>query len=663
MACTPCEHVDADDTSLCDNCGVEFEDGNDTEDNEEEHECSFDLQVVKPRYLYADASCESAELYKYSCLCKKAGKEVFAVGEPLGHDISHYEGQAPTNLDPGWEAYDECARCGYTTYVEIPPLGGFDELPGDHWDRTSLIFQMTDNSKKGELSSGCKRYLSGESGEIGGIYASVKSRNDDAEEYANVDVEYLYFPDTSGYDWGQTITEMEELATSATEKGRPDMFCNFVYDMVSASLLGSFANLYSDQMHSVGVKETERNNYFAFAKNGRYDATYVDTDDGYMIEYMQSLTLSEHKMYLLASDYFIDIVRALFVVPVNIELLEKIEPSSDPTAYNYDADGDAKYEISDFYALVYNHGWSYDAVKAFSNDIESGTGGADILDGIHGFAVAVDEIGASGLLYTTSVQIINRKVETFIDPDTGLLYQDYTFWYPEGAEALEAFCENLTALFSSEGVTAVRGSIYGESDALAVRNRFAQNKVLFGGISLVGHLEDSDYKAMAGYGIAPVPLYRANYIDPETNALKVDNYLAQVHNVGRVGAIAVKTGKYAQCSAFLDYQSLNSADILDEYFDLILESDTGNTVEGNIEMLGYLRENIRSSFDKAFEDAIGRFYLASGDKTYNSEKWHNMILTADFKLSRMDMFINYSQVMQKKAAALVALEISYSALP
>ena len=41
----------------------------------------------------------------------------------LGHDIKHYEAKKPTYTGVGWEAYDSCGRCAYTTYVEIPALG------------------------------------------------------------------------------------------------------------------------------------------------------------------------------------------------------------------------------------------------------------------------------------------------------------------------------------------------------------------------------------------------------------------------------------------------------------------------------------------------------------------------------------------------------------
>lgn len=42
-------------------------------------------------------------------------------GDALGHDFVHHEAQAPTCTAVGWEAYDTCSRCDYsTTKVEIP---------------------------------------------------------------------------------------------------------------------------------------------------------------------------------------------------------------------------------------------------------------------------------------------------------------------------------------------------------------------------------------------------------------------------------------------------------------------------------------------------------------------------------------------------------------
>ena len=41
----------------------------------------------------------------------------------LGHDLVHHDAQAATCTEIGWNAYDTCARCDYTTYEAIPATG------------------------------------------------------------------------------------------------------------------------------------------------------------------------------------------------------------------------------------------------------------------------------------------------------------------------------------------------------------------------------------------------------------------------------------------------------------------------------------------------------------------------------------------------------------
>ena len=37
-----------------------------------------------------------------------------------GHDLEQHEAQAPTCTEIGWDAYETCSRCDYTTYAELP---------------------------------------------------------------------------------------------------------------------------------------------------------------------------------------------------------------------------------------------------------------------------------------------------------------------------------------------------------------------------------------------------------------------------------------------------------------------------------------------------------------------------------------------------------------
>ena len=70
-----------------------------------------------------DALCEDTGLTAgtYCNLCGKtlSGRIVI---DAQGHDIGTYEAKMPTFNTVGWNDYESCSRCGYTTYVEIPKL-------------------------------------------------------------------------------------------------------------------------------------------------------------------------------------------------------------------------------------------------------------------------------------------------------------------------------------------------------------------------------------------------------------------------------------------------------------------------------------------------------------------------------------------------------------
>ena len=71
----------------------------------------------------AEDSCEAPATMGRKCsLCLKY-IEVKVTGVALGHNIEEYEAKAPTCTEIGWDAYEACSRCDYTTYAEIPATG------------------------------------------------------------------------------------------------------------------------------------------------------------------------------------------------------------------------------------------------------------------------------------------------------------------------------------------------------------------------------------------------------------------------------------------------------------------------------------------------------------------------------------------------------------
>ena len=567
--------------------------------------------------------------------------------------------------------------------------GGDDTTSSYPWNKTTLYFRMTENSNQEELSSTCRRYLAGDTTQLVGESAGtidewVANRNDEALKETNVNVEYLYYPESKdNYTWGECIDDIYSEVVSG-KTNRPDIFCNFVFDMVACSLKNCFANLLSTEMYEDDHELAGADhNYFDFT-----DPTYVDTGVGYMNEYMRSLTLSKYKMYCLSSDYFTDMVRAFLVVPVSIGLLEQLqtEGTYDKEAGKGDVLADrvttrdpetkeieTNYTIEDFYQLVNDMEWTYEALAKFSQKITSdeGTGdeGTDLRD-IIGFALGTSSgLPASGMLYTTSITIIDRTYNA----DKG----DYIYSYPgmkqdaSGTfvrdetvkhDELITFCDNLNTLFQTNGIISVKTGVdtyeFGDTDLQAIRNRFAEDKVLFGGVICLGSLEYEEYQEMRGqgrkgFGIVPVPLYRSG---------SNDKYLTQIHNIGRVGAISYTTDEFSQCTAYLNYQSNHSTDILNEYYNFKLSQAVNNEGTQNVEMLNYIRYNVRSSFDKAFEDALGIYYSQQTGGDSEKQKWHQLIKDANYQLTNMEqLYDSYGPV---KAGNLYNLEVNiYPTLP
>ena len=537
-----------------------------------------------------------------------------------------------------------------------PPIGLEPPVEGYHfyWDNTDLIFQLTNNSNSNELSSTLKRYLAGEDYAISGgdIDDAVAARN--AKSYADtkVTVKYDYLDNTADYVWGRNVDRIFTQVNSGAT-GTPDMYCNFAYDMTCVSLKNAFANLYSTA-YGQGM------NFFRFIAED-YKGTgenFFDSEagEGYFFDYMKSLTLSDDKAYCLASNYCIDMVRAFLVVPVNIDMMNQIAVG-DSTGDKGIMDG--KFDISDFYELVWDGDFTYDALATLAEAVYSPESdfniGADLGD-ILGFAAGTQSgLTSSGLLYTTDVKIIDKAAK-----GDGT----YKLTYPETNEKFVTFGEALTDLFQKTGICAVNrddanGALgtSGLTELECIRNSFTANRLLFGGIISVGSLEDVAYQEMrlgSGFGIAPVPLYEAS--TDETP------YLTLVHNIARIIAISRNTTKFEQCSAFLNAQSVRSAEVITTYYEeqLTTQVAVGEAANDNVKMLTYIRNNVRDCFDKTFEDVISNYY-ADQDSQAMSNRWHGILQEHDFQVTNIRTM--YTELRSNKQKSLENLLTEWNRLP
>lgn len=72
-------------------------------------------------YVVTDANCTENGEKRHDCeRCEHFETKVI---EATGHSLIHHDAKAPTCTEIGWNAYDTCENCDYTTYVEIVATG------------------------------------------------------------------------------------------------------------------------------------------------------------------------------------------------------------------------------------------------------------------------------------------------------------------------------------------------------------------------------------------------------------------------------------------------------------------------------------------------------------------------------------------------------------
>ena len=96
--------------AVCNVCGFE-----------RDAECAHLNTEILPK---VDATCTTAGLTEGE-ECLTCGKIIVeqTVINPLGHKITTHEAKLPTCTESGWEAYETCSRCDYSTYEQLSATG------------------------------------------------------------------------------------------------------------------------------------------------------------------------------------------------------------------------------------------------------------------------------------------------------------------------------------------------------------------------------------------------------------------------------------------------------------------------------------------------------------------------------------------------------------
>ena len=86
----------------------------------EEGEIDPNNHDLKPHAAKA-ATCTEKGWNEYNA-CSRCSYTTYSELPALNHDLVPHAAKAPTCLDIGWNEYDTCSRCDHTTYAELPAL-------------------------------------------------------------------------------------------------------------------------------------------------------------------------------------------------------------------------------------------------------------------------------------------------------------------------------------------------------------------------------------------------------------------------------------------------------------------------------------------------------------------------------------------------------------
>ena len=511
-----------------------------------------------------------------------------------------------------------CGECGFRV------SGGTVQAP----DRTknyawttpqTFVFQLNLATSEKELGDLTKRYMAGVDGENTAVDRAVLQRNGAAISKTKVTPNYAYVNDgTNGYGWGGYCHKISTIIKTHVDGESPDAFSGFAWDMTFAANLGNLTNLYTKNR---GSGSYEGKNYFTFTEADYNPA--VTGDEGYNFDFMRATSpVPDTHLYVYASNYNIDLIRAMYCIPVSLELLSTID-IADSTG---DRDTDGDFDIDDFYAMISAGQFTYENFAILTSAVFDNTSGATTatLNDTLGFAISITMgLSSAGFAYSQPFEYVastDGAIPTYtVDVENAELFAMYD-------EAEKFFTASGIGRFSDNEESKQVGV---SGAGMGIRTRFSQDKILFGGVICVGALDYEQYQNMeSGFGVAPLPTYK-------TSGTDITVYSTAIHNLARVIGLSKASTKFVQCSAYFDYQALNSTVVMNQYYRTLQYTTVGGR-SYNVEMLNALRDNITENNRDQYVSMVAMYdysqaysEVATRDQVLDA-RWPEMFRSSNF---------------------------------
>ena len=438
-------------------------------------------------------------------------------------------------------------------------------------DRTLLIeydmFVSPENSPKNNI------YIQGPDEVVSGVTSSIEelvyNRNKAAADLLGVTMSYTYWDDLK---WARQADRIKTVV-QGNAVDAPDLFVNMIYDLNIAMKSGG--GIFKDVTSIPGA-------YFDFEV------------DGWMKDWMESLSFTTDRAYILGGDYFIDILRAMGVLPFNLDLMDANADKLAAAIIDEDDELGVNEKLSTrFFDLVEQEQWTWEVLgklcAAIWVDVDgSGSNTTDDLLGI--ITDRYSGLPGSIIIFSAGESL----TETYkIEDPTSEYNGKYWVRYNETPGAVGAIFDAVAGVFSGAGAFVTNDFSNDGSGFPFHYSKFASDELLFVGPSMIGTLEQDAFQQMhSTYSVVPMPKVSAD-----------KKYNTPIHSTADAGAINVNTSpdKTRALSAYLQHCNENSGEIRKYFLQVVTKYKTTTYNQGTDRMLDLIYDNLTTGRDMALE--------------------------------------------------------------
>ncbi|MBO7403740.1 MAG: hypothetical protein J6V24_02160, partial [Clostridia bacterium] len=358
------------------------------------------------------------------------------------------------------------------------------EVTTDKWEDLAPMITMIseamrtlriecDSNKSAEKSAKNDVYLKGpdsvEDGVTPLIEQMVYERNKAANDLLGTRTNFVFWDES----WGKQAEKID-LVVKGGAADAPDMFVNMLYELNRELINGTFKDVWSIP-----------NSFFDWSS------------PGWLKTWMESLSFTGDRAYILGSDYFLDVFRAVPVLPFNMDMMDanavQLASAIMPEGETLGQDEEL---TTYFFDLVDEGKWTWDVLGKICAAIWVDTDG-DGTDSIRDqLGIIADEYGDGG---QCSGSFIDSSGETltevyWIEDESSEYNGKQWIKYADSSEAagLNTIFEAVKSVFEGPGSFSTFATFSGntpENPGIAYhQTKFAASEVLFAGVQLLGAL-------------------------------------------------------------------------------------------------------------------------------------------------------------------------------